>query len=101
MDWGVAGAAAASLRAETVIPEYRQYRDWVLRDYQCGELEPISLGWADEAWLGTWRDYNWAMGESRGQVLILRKGSVAVRVFAPVDLTDEDILENVRARLGL
>ena len=96
-----AGAAAASLRAETVIPEYRQYRDWVLRDYQCGELEPISLGWADEAWLGTWRDYNWAMGESRGQVLVVRAGSVAVRVMGPLELTGVDVLEAIRTRLEL
>ena len=96
----LAGQVADTLREEVTIPEYRQYRDWVNRDYQCGELEPISLGWADEAWLGTWRDYNWASGESRGHVLVLRKGNVAVRVFAPVNLTDRDILAAIRSRSG-
>ena len=98
---GLAGAVVDALRAETVIPEHRTGTPGrILRDYRC-ELAPCALDWADEAWLGEWSDDNWAMGESRGQVLILRKGSVAVRVFAPADLTDENILENVRARLGL
>ena len=97
----LAGQVADTLREEAAIPEHRTGTTGrILRDYQC-ELAPCALDWADEAWLGDWSDDNWAMGESRGQVLILRKGSVAVRLFAPVDLTDEDILENVRARLGL
>ena len=34
------------------------------------------------------------------QVLVLRKGNVAVRVFAPVNLTDRDILAAIRSRSG-
>ena len=98
---GLAGAVADALRAETVIPEHRAgTAGRILRDYRC-ELAPCALDWADEAWLGEWSDDNWAMGESRGQVLILRRGSVAVRVFAPVDLTDGETLAAIRARLGL
>ena len=92
----LAGQVADALREEAATPERLQYRDWVIRDYHGGELTPISLDWADEAWLGSWTNGV----EEQGQVLVLRKGSVTVRVVGPVDLTDEDILENIQARLG-
>ena len=92
----LAGQVADALREEAATPERLQYRDWVIRDYHGGELTAISLDWADEAWLGSWTNGV----EEQGQVLVLRKGSVTVRVVGPVDLTDEDILENIQARLG-
>ena len=88
----LAGQVADALREEAATPERLQYRDWVIRDYHGGELTAISLDWADEAWLGSWTNGV----EEQGQVLVLRKGSVTVRVVGRWTLTDEDILENIR-----
>ena len=97
---GMAAQVADTLRQEAEQPEYRVgaagSMERILRDYQPREMDPISLDWADEAWLGSWTNGV----EEQGQVLVLRKGSVTVRVVGPVDLTDEDILENIQARLG-
>lgn len=51
--------------------------------------------------MGDWRNDSDLYGESRGQVLVVRAGSVAVRVMGPLELTGVDVLEAIRARLEL
>lgn len=101
-EW-LAGQAADTLRRQTEVPEYQMLGDGsgVLRDYRFGEWQSLHLPWADEAWVGDWRNDSDLYGESRGQVLVVRAGSVAVRVMGPLELTGVDVLEAIRARLEL
>ena len=73
-------------------------RGWALeRIGRCEELAPIDFSWADEAWMGNWIDTGLFEGE--GQVLIARRGLVILYLFAPMELTGNDVLRAFREQL--
>lgn len=94
-EW-LAGCAAWVLADQAVAPLYNRFSGAEV--FGGADMEPVELDWADEAWYGQWSSGD---GERVISVLVLRQGTLAVRISAPVPLMTEELLPVIQARLGL